>query len=315
MDEEVARLEAELLQKKKAAAEAKKQEEEAKRREEEERKKQQEMEIRRKQEAEEARRKQEAEETRKKREVEEARRRQEEAEEERKRKQEEEERIAIIAKAADNARRRHAERERMKQLETTRREELWGKSGVESRGDVGGKSGGASVMWRCDYCTKKNTACHWPSAGSKARSCSQCREHKVPCVVGGEANRKRKERGSPEKLVRKKTKTAESVARSSSSKDVTPAGLDINQQLILELQVIHCTLRAIHTTLKEVSSQVDPDWSRKKESSSSSSEEEEDGEESGKEPEKKGEENPEEEMTLDDEVVELAKEKAQNNKD
>ena len=105
------------------------------------------------------------------------------------------------------------------------------------------------------------------------------------------------------------------MARSSSSKDVTPAGLNINQQLILELQVIHRTLRAIHTTLKEVSSQVDPDWSRKKESSSSSSEEEEDGEESGKEPEKKGEENPEEEMTLDDEVVELAKEKAQNNKD
>ena len=102
-------------------------------------------------------------------------------------------------------------------------------------------------------------------------------------------------------------KTAESVAQSSSSKDVTPAGLDINQQLILELQVIHRTLRTIHMTLKEVSSQVDPDWSRKKESSSSSSEEEEDGEESGKEPEEK--------MTLDDEVVELAKEKAQNNKD
>ena len=102
-------------------------------------------------------------------------------------------------------------------------------------------------------------------------------------------------------------KTAELVAWSSSSKDVTPAGLDINQQLILELQVIHRTLRAIHTTLKEVSSQVDPDWSRKKESLSSSSEEEEDGEELGKEPEEK--------MTLDDEVVELAKEKAQNNKD
>ena len=289
MDEEVARLEAELLQKKKVAAEvkelrrreaeekrrreeeAKKQEEEAKRREEEERKKQQETEIRRKQEAEEARRKQEAEETRKKREVEEARRRQEEAE-----------------------------------------EELWEKSGGESGGDVGGKSGGASMMRRCDYCTKKNTACHWPSAGSKAHSCSQCREHKVLCVVGGEANKKRKERGSPEKIVRKKTKTAESVARSSSSKDVTPAGLDINQQLILELQVIHCTLCAIHMTLKEVSLQVDPDWSRKKESSSLSSEEEE---ESGKEPEEKGEENPEEEMTLDDEVVELAKEKAQNNKD
>ena len=197
----------------------------------------------------------------------------------------------------------------MKQLEMTRREELWGKSGGESRGDVGGKSGGASVMQRCDYCTKKNTACHWPSAGSKAHSCSQCREHKVPCVVGGEVNKRRKERGSPEKVVWKKTKTAESVAQSSSSKDVTPAGLDINQQLILELQVIHHTLHAIHTTLKEVSSQVNPNWSGKKDSSEE--EEKADGEELGKELEEKGEENPEEEMTLDDEVVELAKEKAQ----
>ena len=125
--------------------------------------------------------------------MEEAWRKQEEAEEEWKRKQEEEERIAIVAKAVDDAHRRHAEREQMKQLEMTRREELWGKSRGESRGEVGGKSRGASVMWRCDYCTKKNTACHWPSVGSKARSCSQCREHKVPCVVGGEANKKRKE--------------------------------------------------------------------------------------------------------------------------
>ena len=59
--------------------------------------------------------------------------------------------------------------------------------------------------------------------------------------------------------------------------------------------------------LKEVLLQVDPDWSGKKEEE----EEEEDGEESGKEPEEKGEENPEEEMTLDDKVLELAKEKAQ----
>ena len=325
MDEEVAHLEAELLQKKKVAAEAKElrrreaeekrhwEEEEAKCQEEEEQKKQQETEIQRKQEVEEARRKQEVEETRKKWEVEEAQRKQEEVEEEWKRKQEEEEeeRIAIVAKAADDAHWRHAEREWMKQLETTRREELWGKSGGESRGDVGGKSRGASMMQRCDYCTKKNTACHWPLAGSKAHSCSQCREHKVPCVVGGEANKKRKERGSPEKVVQKKTKTVELVARSSSSKDVTPARLDINQQLILELQVIHHTLHAIHMTLKEVSSQVDPDWLGKKELSLSL-EEEEDGEESGKELEEKGEENPEEEMTLDDEVVELAKEKAQN---
>ena len=62
--------------------------------------------------------------------------------------------------------------------------------------------------------------------------------------------------------------------------------------------------------LEEVSLQIDPDWSGKKESSL----EEEDGEESRKELEEKGEENPEEEMTLDDEVVELAKEKAQENK-
>ena len=198
----------------------------------------------------------------------------------------------------------------MKQLETMRREELWGKSRGESRGDARGKARGASGMWRCDYCTKKNTACHWPSGGSKARSCSQCREHKVMCVVGGKGNKKRKERGSLEKVVWKKTKTAESVAWSSSSKDVTLARLDINQQLILELQVIHHILCVIHTMLEEVSSQIDPDWSGKKESSL----EEEDGEESRKELEEKGEENLEEEMTLDDEVVELAKEKAQENK-
>ena len=91
---------------------------------------------------------------------------------------------------------------------------------------------------------------------------------------------------------------------------MTLARLDINQQLILKLQVIHCTLCTIHTTLKEVLLQVDLDWSRKKELSLL----EEDGEGLEKEPEEKGEENPEEEMTLDDEVVELAKEKAQENK-
>ena len=89
-------------------------------------------------------------------------------------------------------------------------------------------------------------------------------------------------------------------------------GLDINQQLILELLVIHHTLHAIHTTLKEVSSQVDLDWLGKKDlEEEETKEEEENGGELGKELEEKGEENPEEEMTLDDEVVELAKEKAQ----
>ena len=105
-------------------------------------------------------------------------------------------------------------------------------------------------------------------------------------------------------------RTVESVAWSSSSKDVTLARLDINQQLILELQVIHRTLCAIHMTLKEVLSQVNLDWLWKKELLLLS----EDGEELEKELEEKGEENLEEEMTLDDEVVELAKEKAQENK-
>ena len=54
-------------------------------------------------------------------------------------------------------------------------------------------------------------------------------------------------------------KAVEMVARSLSSKDVTPVGLDINQQLILELQVIHHTLHVIHTTLKEVSLQINLD--------------------------------------------------------
>ena len=139
----------------------------------------------------------------------EAWRKQEEAEEEWRKKQEEEERITIIAKAVDDAHRWHVEKERMKQLETTRREELWGKSQGESGGDVGGKARGVSGMRRCNYCIKKNMACHWPSTGSKARSCSQCREHKVTCVVGGEGNKKRKEQGSLEKVVWKKTKMVE----------------------------------------------------------------------------------------------------------
>ena len=159
-----------------------------KHREEEEWKKQQEAEVRRKQEAEEAWRKQEVEEAWKKQEAGETQRKQEEAEEERRKKQEEE-RIAIIAKAADDARWCHVEKEQMKQLEMTRKGELWGKTG----GEAGGKTGGGSRMRRCDYCTKKNMACHWPSAGSKACLCSQCQEHKVMCVVGGEGNKKRKE--------------------------------------------------------------------------------------------------------------------------
>ena len=120
--------------------------------------------------------------------------------------------------------------------------------------------------------------------------------------MGGEGNKKRKEQGSLEKVVQKKTKMAEMVAQSSSSKDVTPVGLNLSQQLILELQVIHCTLHMIHMTLKGVSSQINLDWLEKEKKESSSEEEEE------------GEENPAEEMMLDEEVMELeeeAKEKAQ----
>ena len=121
-----------------------------------------------------------------------------------------EERIAIIVKAVDDAR-------WMKQLEMMWKEELWGETRGESGGEAGGKAGGTSRMQRCDYCTKKNMACHWPSVGSKACSCSQCRKHKVICVVGGEGNKKRKEQGSPEKVVWKKMKMVEMAAQSSSS--------------------------------------------------------------------------------------------------
>ena len=103
------------------------------------------------------------------------------------------------------------------------------------------------------------------------------------------------------------------AAWSSSSKDVTLVGLNINQQLIPELQVIHHTLCAIDTTLMVVSLQINPDWLEKEKKESSLEEEEEKLE---KELEEKGEENPVEEMTLDDGVMELgeeAKEKANEN--
>ena len=66
-------------------------------------------------------------------------------------------------------------------------------------------------------------AVHAPNAGS------------TRLLVWGEGNKKRKEQGSLEKVVQKKTKMAEMVAQSSSSKDVTPVGLNLSQQLILEL--------------------------------------------------------------------------------
>ena len=115
-------------------------------------------------------------------------------------------------------------------------------------------------------------------------------------------------------------------------KDATPTGLDMSQQLILELHVINCTLCAIHLTLKEVSYQIDLHWSEKEKKELSSEEEEKESEkesegEGGEKPasekgegkpaeeEKEGEEDPEE-MTLDEEVVgkvEEAKGKAKEN--
>ena len=77
-------------------------------------------------------------------------------------------------------------------------------------------------------------------------------------------------------------------------KDATPTGLDMSQQLILELHVINCTLCAIHLTLKEVLYQIDLDWSEKEKKELSEEEEEES-------------EDPEE-MTLDEEVVGKVKE-------
>ena len=218
----------------------------------------------------------------------------------------------FLAEHVDEAHHCHVEKERLKQVEMMRKEELWGKA----RGEVGGGSG----MQRCDYCTKKGMACKWPPVGSKACLCSQCREHKIPCVVEGEGNKKRREGGSPKKVAQKKSKMAEAAVKSALLKDATPTGLDMSQQLILELHVINCTLCAIHLTLKEVLYQIDLDWSEKEKKELSEEEEEESekeseegeggekpaseekGEEIPAEEEKEGKEDPEE-MTLDEEVV------------
>ena len=211
----------------------------------------------------------------------------------RKKRQEEEARVRFLAERARKLEAErlgkggnHSEREGAKQRGSST------KGGDESEGTVGESTG----VRRCENCTRKGLECEWPAAGSRARSCKACRETKASCVVeGGVETKKRKERGSPEKVIRKKTKTAEVVARSSSSQDATPLGLNMSQQLILELQLIHRTLRDIHATIKEVSSQIDSDWVEEKESSSETEEESEE----------EGEENSAEEMTLEEEVMEL----------
>ena len=251
--------------------------------------------------------------------MEEEQKKRQEVEEEQRRRQEEEAWGLFLAEHVDEAHCCHEEKEQLKQVEMTRKEQLWGKAGEEVRGGSG--------MWRCDYCTKKGMACEWPPVGSKAHLCSQCREHKIPCVVGGKGNEKRKEQGRLENVAWKKSKTVDVAEKSALLKDATPVGLDMSQQLILELHIINRTLHAIHSTLKGVLYQIDPDWleKEKKELSSEDKEEEElekeseegeggeklvseeKGEEKLAKEENEGEGDPEG-MTLDEEVVEKVEE-------
>ena len=46
-------------------------------------------------------------------------------------------------------------------------------------------------------------------------------------------------------------------------KGAAPVGLNMSQQLMLELQLINRTLHTIHLTLKEVLYQIDLDWLEK----------------------------------------------------
>ena len=82
-------------------------------------------------------------------------------------------------------------------------------------------------------------------------------------------------------------------------KDATLAESDLPWQILLELQGMNRTLYSIHSTLKELSYQVDPDWLEKSELKL--------------EDEKEEEEEILEEMTLDDDGVERS-EKAKGKK-
>ena len=59
-------------------------------------------------------------------------------------------------------------------------------------------------------------------------------------------------------MAQKKSKMSESVV-----KDATLAESDLPWQILLELQGMNRTLCSIHSTLKELSYQVDPDWLEK----------------------------------------------------
>ena len=93
--------------------------------------------------------------------------------------------MAFLVVHADEVHQCHMEKKWMKQVEMVRKEQLWG--------DVGEEVRERSREWRCGYCIKRGMAHEWPPADCKAHSCSQCREHKIPCMVEGERSKKWKE--------------------------------------------------------------------------------------------------------------------------
>ena len=78
-----------------------------------------------------------------------------EVEEEWRKRQEEEDRLAFLVVHADKACCHHVEKEWLKQVETAKKEQLWGKA----REEVGEEVRGGSKVLRCGYCIKKGTAC------------------------------------------------------------------------------------------------------------------------------------------------------------
>ena len=149
---------------------------------------------------------------------------------------------------AEETRRCHAEKERAKQ-----------------QGAAEDVFGGVAGDRRCTNCAKKGIECEWPAAGSKARACKACRESKASCLVGGqEASKKRKDRSgsSPEKVVRKKSKKVESGEKEvvPAEKEVVSAEQDLLRQILLQMQSMHRTMHLMHTTIKDISYQIDPNW-------------------------------------------------------
>ena len=106
--------------------------------------------------------------------------------------------MAFLVMHVDKACCCHVEKEWIKQVETVRKEQLWG--------DVGEEVGEGSRVQRCSYCIKRGMACEWPSVGSMAHLCSQCREHKIPCMVEGEGIRRGKSEGVQRRWLRRRAR-------------------------------------------------------------------------------------------------------------